>query len=79
MYELIFGFSPFRPYHMCLEKPLEFLEKYPISIEAKEHISQLLVVNPVKRINAKALQSSWFRKYGFAKFKSQRQNIAKYI
>ena len=40
---------------MCLEKPLEFLEKYPISIEAKELLSQLLVVNPAKRINAKKL------------------------
>jgi hypothetical protein len=65
MYELIFGFSPFRPYHKCLDQPLEFSERYPVSEEAKALLIQLLVVKPSKRINAKkALQSPWFIKYG---------------
>ena len=80
MYELIFGFSPFRPYHKCLDQPLEFSEKYPISEEAKQLLMQLLVVQPSKRINAKkALQNPWFNKYGFIKFKNGKDSLDKYV
>ena len=68
LYELLAGHAPFRPPHKCLEDDsVRFSEKtfHGISVEARQLIRDLLVVQPSARATAhQALESDWFKLHG---------------
>ena len=69
MFELLAGYSPFRPYEKCVSSTVSFSGSCfeSTTSEAKQLILDLLVVNPSDRATAKqALSSPWFELFGIA-------------
>lgn len=60
MYELVFGFTPFRgskrdtTFDNILKRPLKFPAEPSVSSECQDLISQLLIRDPTKRLGSKA-------------------------
>ena len=67
LYEMLFGFAPFYPYHSCLdpaalEPDTLFPERYckHVSAPAKDLLCKLLVGDPGRRLTARgALAHPW--------------------
>uniref|UniRef100_M4BH99 Putative serine/threonine protein kinase n=2 Tax=Hyaloperonospora TaxID=184462 RepID=M4BH99_HYAAE len=69
IFEMLTGYQPFYPPHMCIEEDADFSDRVwkTISADAKDLVQRLLERDPAKRLTAaEALAHTWFESAMFA-------------